>query len=96
MRVIVAVSAGTDDPTRATLGMLAAKVALDIIAERIRAPGHPAPGTYKDLVKLASIKEVEGVPSSNAAHGFEGELNEKHQRSAATGWRHDDLPWEQC
>ena len=29
MRVIVAVSAGTDDPTRATLGMLAAKVALD-------------------------------------------------------------------
>ena len=29
MKVIVSVSAGTDDPTRATLGMLAAKVALD-------------------------------------------------------------------
>jgi starvation-inducible DNA-binding protein len=36
--------------------------ALDIIAERIRALGHPAPGTYKEFVKLASIKEVEGVP----------------------------------
>ena len=36
--------------------------ALDLIAERIRALGHPAPGTYKEFVKLASIKEVEGVP----------------------------------
>ena len=36
--------------------------ALDIIAERIRALGHPAPGTYKEFVKLASIKEVDGVP----------------------------------
>jgi starvation-inducible DNA-binding protein len=39
--------------------------ALDIIAERIRALGHPAPGTYKEFVKLASIKEVEGVPNAN-------------------------------
>jgi starvation-inducible DNA-binding protein len=39
--------------------------ALDIIAERIRALGHPAPGTYKELVKLASIKEVEGVPGAD-------------------------------
>ena len=39
--------------------------ALDIIAERIRALGHPAPGTYKEFVKLASIKEVEGVPSAD-------------------------------
>ena len=38
--------------------------ALDIIAERIRALGHPAPGTYKEFVKLASIKEVEGVPAA--------------------------------
>ena len=36
--------------------------ALDVIAERIRALGHPAPGTYKEFVKLASIKEVAGVP----------------------------------
>ncbi len=39
--------------------------ALDQIAERIRALGHPAPGTYREFVKLASIAEVEGVPSSD-------------------------------
>jgi len=39
--------------------------ALDLIAERIRALGHPAPGTYKEFVKLASIQEVEGVPKAN-------------------------------
>ena len=38
--------------------------ALDLLAERIRALGHPAPGTYKEYVKLASIKEVEGVPKA--------------------------------
>lgn len=38
--------------------------ALDMIAERIRALGHPAPGTYKEFVKLASIKEPEGVPKA--------------------------------
>src|SRR3990167_84205 len=38
--------------------------ALDVIAERIRALGHPAPGTYKEFVKLASIKEVEGTPKA--------------------------------
>jgi starvation-inducible DNA-binding protein len=38
--------------------------ALDMIAERIRALGHPAPGTYKEFVKLASIKEAEGVPKA--------------------------------
>ena len=39
--------------------------ALDQIAERIRALGHPSPGTYKEFVKLASIKEVEGVPKAD-------------------------------
>jgi starvation-inducible DNA-binding protein len=38
--------------------------ALDLIAERIRALGHPAPGTYKQFVKLASIGEVERVPTA--------------------------------
>ena len=39
--------------------------ALDIIAERIRALGHPAPGTYQEFLKLASIKEVDGAPKSD-------------------------------
>lgn len=38
--------------------------ALDTIAERIRALGFPAPGTYKEFVKLATIQEVEGVPKA--------------------------------
>ena len=38
--------------------------ALDVIAERIRALGFPAPGTYKEFVKLASIEEVEGTPKA--------------------------------
>lgn len=36
--------------------------ALDVIAERIRALGFPAPGTYREFVRLASVQEVEGVP----------------------------------
>lgn len=28
--------------------------------------------------------------------GFEGELDEHHHRSSRGGWRHYDLPWEQC
>ena len=39
--------------------------ALDLIAERIRALGHPAPGSYKRYVELASIKEEDGVPSAH-------------------------------
>ncbi|MEY4466504.1 MAG: hypothetical protein RIR21_297 [Pseudomonadota bacterium] len=38
--------------------------ALDIIAERIRALGYPAPGTYSEFSKRASIKEVDGVPKA--------------------------------
>ena len=38
--------------------------ALDLIAERIRALGHPAPGTYREFVRLATIKEVEGQPKA--------------------------------
>ncbi len=38
--------------------------AVDLIAERIRALGFPAPGTYGQYARLASIKEVEGVPAA--------------------------------
>lgn len=30
------------------------------------------------------------------AGGFEGELDEQHQRSTINGWRFDGLPWAQC
>lgn len=38
--------------------------ALDLIAERIRALGYPAPGTYKEFARLSSIQEVDGVPKA--------------------------------
>ena len=36
--------------------------AVDEIAERIRALGEPAPGSYKAFAALSSIEEQEGVP----------------------------------
>jgi len=32
----------------------------------------------------------------NIEGGFEGELNDQHQRSTLGGWRFEGLPWEQC
>jgi starvation-inducible DNA-binding protein len=39
-------------------------LAVDLIAERIRALGFPAPGTYAEFARLSSIKEEEGVPAA--------------------------------
>lgn len=39
--------------------------AVDLIAERIRALGYPAPGTYSDFARLSSIPETPGVPKAN-------------------------------
>ncbi|MGB6102502.1 MAG: Dps family protein [Pusillimonas sp.] len=38
--------------------------ALDAIAERIRALGHFAPGTYAEYAKLSSITETTSVPNA--------------------------------
>lgn len=40
-------------------------LAVDVIAERIRSLGSPAPGTYKQYASLSSIKEEEGVPKAD-------------------------------
>lgn len=37
---------------------------------------------------LSNIYSIEG--------GFEGELDEGHQRSTINGWRFEGLPWAQC
>ena len=39
-------------------------LAVDLIAERIRALGEPAPGSYTAFAKLSSIKEAEGTPDA--------------------------------
>ncbi|MCA3132270.1 MAG: Dps family protein [Betaproteobacteria bacterium] len=40
--------------------------AVDPIAERIRALGFPAPGTYAEFARLSTVKEVSGVPRAEA------------------------------
>lgn len=40
-------------------------LAVDLIAERIRALGYPAPGTYSEYAKLSSIAETPGVPKAH-------------------------------
>lgn len=39
-------------------------LAVDLVAERIRALGHVAPGTYRQFTQLSSIKEEDGVPKA--------------------------------
>ena len=40
-------------------------LAVDVIAERIRALGYPAPATYSQYAGLTSIPETAGVPKAN-------------------------------
>jgi starvation-inducible DNA-binding protein len=39
-------------------------LAVDLIAERIRALGFPAPGSYSEYAKLSSISETTNVPKA--------------------------------
>ena len=41
-------------------------LAVDLIAERIRALGEPAPGSYAAFSRLTAIPEEEGVPAAEA------------------------------
>jgi len=43
------------------------------------------------LLSDAGIKNV-----CHIDEGFEGKLDDNHQRSTLGGWRYHDLPWEQC
>ncbi|OYQ28772.1 DNA starvation/stationary phase protection protein [Sandarakinorhabdus cyanobacteriorum] len=40
-------------------------LAVDLIAERIRALGEPAPGSYSAFATLSTIKEADGVPKAD-------------------------------
>jgi len=55
--------------------------AVDEIAERIRALGHPAPGTYTAYSRLSSIKLEDGVPK---AEEMIQQLVDGHERVAKT------------
>jgi starvation-inducible DNA-binding protein len=39
-------------------------LAVDLIAERIRALGFPAPGSYAEFTRLSSITPTEGIPKA--------------------------------
>jgi starvation-inducible DNA-binding protein len=39
-------------------------LAVDLIAERIRSLGVPAPGTYREFAELTTIAEAEGIPKA--------------------------------
>ena len=55
--------------------------ALDEVAERIRALGYPAPGSFSQFSKLASISEEQGVPK---AQEMIRQLVEGHEAVART------------
>jgi starvation-inducible DNA-binding protein len=56
-------------------------LAVDGVAERIRALGFPAPGTYRQFGTLSSIKEDDGVPK---AEDMIRRLVEGHETVART------------
>jgi starvation-inducible DNA-binding protein len=56
-------------------------LAVDLIAERIRALGHPAPGTYRAFAALSKIVEDDGVPKAKA---MIKRLIEGHETAART------------
>ncbi|MBE9069552.1 DNA starvation/stationary phase protection protein [Leptolyngbya cf. ectocarpi LEGE 11479] len=59
-------------------------LAVDAIAERIRALGFPAPGTYSEYAKLSSISETEGVPTADEMIALLVEGQEAVARTART------------
>lgn len=56
-------------------------IAVDDVAERIRALGLPAPGTYKEFLQLSSIKDGDGTPK---ALDMVRQLVEGHETVART------------
>lgn len=62
--------------------------AVDEIAERIRALGFPAPGSYQQYAKLSSIKEEAGVPKAEAMIRQLEEGNEAVVRTARSLVQH--------
>ncbi|MGE3973699.1 MAG: Dps family protein [Bdellovibrionales bacterium] len=57
-------------------------LAVDVIAERIRSLGHPAPGTYKTFQQLTKIKETVDIPNAKEMIRLLVEGNETLVRTA--------------
>lgn len=61
--------------------------ALDAIAERIRALGHYAPGTYAEYAKLSSIAEPTSVPNAEQMIEMLVKGNESVARTARAAFK---------
>lgn len=64
--------------------------AVDSIAERIRALGFHAPGTYSQLTALTSIEEVDGVPAALDMVSYLVKGHEAVARTARTAFQLTD------
>jgi starvation-inducible DNA-binding protein len=62
-------------------------LAVDLIAERIRALGLPAPGTYKQFVELSAIREDEGIPKAQDMIRLLVEAHETVARTAREAFK---------
>ena len=71
-------------------------LAVDTIAERIRALGHTAPGSYAEFSKLTSIKEETSVPAAAKmvellVDGHETVIRTARGLLALVGEAHDEV-----
>jgi starvation-inducible DNA-binding protein len=64
--------------------------ALDLIAERIRSLGLPAPGTYSEFARLTSIEETPGVPDATEMLRLLVKGHEAVARTARSVFPHAD------
>jgi starvation-inducible DNA-binding protein len=69
--------------------------ALDSIAERIRALGHYAPGTYREYAKLSSIDEPKTVPDATEMVRFLVAGNEAVAKTARAAFDKADAANDQ-
>jgi starvation-inducible DNA-binding protein len=61
--------------------------AVDLVAERIRSLGFPAPGTYRQFAALTAIKEDDGVPKAEEMIRRLVEGHETVARTARTAFK---------
>lgn len=64
--------------------------ALDVIAERIRALGHYAPGTYAEYARLSCIAEPTSVPNAEEMIALLVKGNEAVARTARAAFKRAD------
>lgn len=69
--------------------------ALDAIAERIRALGHYAPGTYAEYARLSSIAEPTAVPTTEEMIALLVKGNESVARTARAAFKRADAANDQ-